>query len=141
MLVRNTSSASSSWASASSRALASSSETAARRSRENCRPMQAPIRATSRIGAARSRRAIRLSCSVEGMDRSGTGRRDGRRLAFGDQAALEYCLGQLLDEERNAIGLEDDLVEHFLGQRLATADILGHEHGLLARQAARAPAR
>ena len=38
------------------------------------------------------------------------------------QARLEHRFGQFLYEQRNAVGLADDLGQHFVGQRLATGD-------------------
>ena len=47
--------------------------TADSRSCRNSRPIAAPIWAASRIGAERSRRAIRLSCKLDGMAGGGSG--------------------------------------------------------------------
>ena len=39
---------------------------------------------------------------------------------FGEDATLDHSLGQLLDEQRDAIGAIDDLVGNFLGNALPT---------------------
>ena len=75
-----------------------------------------------------------------GRQRIVHGRRDGDRgdragelvvVAGGaQQAQLEHGLGQLLHEERHAVGLLQDLVEHLLGQRLVAADLLHKRRAL-----------
>jgi hypothetical protein len=42
---------------------------------------------------------------------------------FGEDATLDHSLGQLLNEQRDAIGPIDNLVGDLLGERLATANV------------------
>ena len=51
-----------------------------------------------------------------------------------DQAALENGLGQLFHEERNSVGLGNDLLEHFSRQGLSADHFLGHQHDIPSRQ-------
>ena len=51
--------------------------------------------------------------------------------AVDQHAALQHRLGQLLDEQRHAIGLGDDLLEHLVGKRLLLGHG-GHHHRALA---------
>ena len=86
--------------------------------------MQAPIWATSRIGASRSSRAI-----SESRKRGGNGERRQRAVEnvtiarVTQQLRLQHRLGQLLDEQRHAVGVSQDLLEHLLGQRLAAGEL------------------
>jgi hypothetical protein len=70
-------------------------------------------------------------------DRQGSNRpRHGVMVArFGDDAAFDHGLGQLLDEQRHAIGAVDDLVGNGLWQRLAASHIADHLGAVAARQA------
>ena len=52
-----------------------------------------------------------------------------------EHAALEHGLGQLLDEQRHAVGALDDLVGDLLGQRLAAGHVRDHLGALPGRQA------
>ena len=45
---------------------------------------------------------------------------------IGEQAGLEHRLGQLLDEQRHAVGARDDLLEHLGRQRLVARDPFDH---------------
>ena len=91
--------------------------TSASRRRENSRPMIAPTWATSFAGASRSRRDISESCSVDGMASGGSGPQAPAVGRVVEQAGLHHGLGQLLDEQRHAVGLGDDLGQHLGRQR------------------------
>jgi hypothetical protein len=52
-----------------------------------------------------------------------------------ENAALHHALGQLLNEQGNAVGAFDDLLGNLLGQRLAAGHIGDHLGALPARQA------
>ena len=54
---------------------------------------------------------------------------------FREHAALDHGLGQLLDEQRHAIGAIDDLVGDLLGQGLAAGHVRDHLGALPGRQA------
>ena len=72
-----------------------SGATASSSENENCRPITAAIWATSRAPPRRSSRAISESLSVAGTGVVLAGR-------------FHHALGQLLDEQRNAVSLGDD---------------------------------
>ena len=71
------------------------------------------ICATSLASPMRSRRAVSMSRNVAGISRAGE---------LG-AAALDQNLGQLLDEERDAVGAFDDLVDRRLRQRLVARQV------------------
>ena len=52
------------------------------------------------------------------------------------QAGLEHGLGQFLHEQRHAVGLGDDLIQHFRRQRLAGGDAIDHRQRLSPPEAA-----
>ena len=54
------------------------------------------------------------------------GCRQHRRQAVFLTDVFQHCLGQLLDEQRHAVGALDDLVGDLLGQRLAAGDLGDH---------------
>ena len=69
-------------------------------------------------GARRSSRAISESCSVAGMANGGSGPQRVAVARVPEQAGLEHRLGQLLDEQRHAVGLGDDLISTSAGSGL-----------------------
>ena len=64
------------------------------------------------------------SCRLEGMAKGGSGP-SRRQVSASSVSSPDSStrLGKLLDKQRNAVGLGDDLAQHFLGQRLAAREI------------------
>ena len=80
--------------------------------------MTAPICATSLTGARRSRRAISESCSVAGSRAAAAARELVAIAGVRQQARFQHGLGQLLDEQRDAVGAHHDLLDDIGRQRL-----------------------
>ena len=75
----------------------------------NSRPITAPICATCFAAGSRSSRAVSEACSVIGTSRVAA-------LPIRMLGILHHNLGQLLDEQRDAIGLRDNPLEQRAGQ-------------------------
>ena len=98
--------------------------------------MAAPICSTSRAEPSRSTRAINEACSVVGIA-SGCSRpvEHVAVVVLVQLLAFQHGLGQLLDEQRHAVGALDDLVEHAGRQRLAAGDVIHQRQPLAAARA------
>ena len=121
------SSAAASWSRAWSSSVLSSLHTAARISRGNSRPIAAAAWATGFTGARWSSRAVSESCRDAGIA-SGAGRAGQLPPVdlVRELAALQHRLGELLQEQRHAVGLGDDLVKHRSRQCSAPREALDH---------------
>ena len=113
------------------------SATAASSAWENSRPMAAPICATSLTRASRSRRASSESCSVAGIASGGRGRELVVVAGVAKQAGLEHRLGQLLDEQRHAVGLGHDLLQRPRPAGPVAPTTRGHHGRALSRRLSR----
>ena len=104
---------------------------------ENSRPIAAATWATSRAGA-KPVEPGQQRLLQRGWDRHGRQRtRESVVVALvPEQIGLEHGPRQLLDEQRHAVRLCDDLVEHRGRQRLAAAQPLDHGRTLPAAQTA-----
>ncbi len=101
--------------------------------------MQAPIWMTSFTGARRSRRATSESRSDVGMASAGSGLVQRVLIAvLVQQSRLQHRLGQLLDEQRHAVGVGHDLLEDFRRQQPAPGHLGYQIRPLAPRQAAQA---
>ena len=81
--------------------------------------MAAPACATSFTDPRRSRRAISESCKLDGIASGGSGPvKDEAIGLFPEHTRFNDRLGQLFDEQRNTVGLADDLPENVVGQWL-----------------------
>ena len=99
-------------------------------SNENSRPITAPICATSLPPASRSSRAISDPCSELGTT-TGARRPRCHDIAVGvGRAARQHGLGQLLDEQRHAVRVGDDLIAHRLGQARPAGHAIDQRIGL-----------
>ncbi len=58
-----------------------------------------------------------------------------RIVLLAQQLGFQHALGQFLHEQRHAVGLRHDLVEHFRRQFLARRHAIDHPQGLMAREA------
>ena len=70
----------------------------------------APLCAISRVGANRSSRASNEAWSDVGIASASPDPSCVAIASLRQDAALDYRLGQLLDEQRHAVGTPDDLV-------------------------------
>ena len=79
--------------------------------------MTAPICPISlATGPRRSRRAINEACKVAGIGSAGNGLAPTPRRPGCRTTGFEHGLGQLLDEQRYAVGALDNLVDDVVGE-------------------------
>jgi len=102
-------------------------ETASSRRYENSRPIAAPICAVSLtcVSPIQSRHQ-RVLQGRGNRERSQRRRENKSALLLAQQTGLKHGLGQFLHEQRHAVGLGDDFIQHFRRQRPAAGDAMDH---------------